>query len=133
MIMTIICLLHVKIINVGKEEIPFPRARFTRSLYLSAFCGARASIRRTHCSQLTSNIFLIQESLIGDLLSMDIGGPPAPAAPASNLDLLAGGLDVLVLYHFSLFFQSVHKLFINYVVWFYFGFFVKMFLFYCFI
>ncbi|XP_050353640.1 AP-1 complex subunit beta-1 isoform X2 [Nymphalis io] len=40
-----------------------------------------------------------QESLIGDLLSMDIGGPPAPAAPAapaSNLDLLAGGLDVLL-------------------------------------
>ncbi|XP_047999480.1 AP-1 complex subunit beta-1-like [Leguminivora glycinivorella] len=38
-----------------------------------------------------------QESLIGDLLSMDIGAPPAPAAaPASNLDLLAGGLDVLL-------------------------------------
>lgn len=37
-----------------------------------------------------------QESLIGDLLSMDIGGPPAPAAPASNVDLLAGGLDVLL-------------------------------------
>ncbi|XP_063388957.1 AP-1 complex subunit beta-1 [Cydia fagiglandana] len=37
-----------------------------------------------------------QESLIGDLLSMDIGAPPAPAAPASSLDLLAGGLDVLL-------------------------------------
>ncbi|XP_050667407.1 AP-1 complex subunit beta-1 [Leptidea sinapis] len=42
-----------------------------------------------------------QESIIGDLLSMDIGAPPAPApaapvAPASNLDLLAGGLDVLL-------------------------------------
>lgn len=38
-----------------------------------------------------------QESLIGDLLSMDIGGPPPAApAPASNLDLLAGGLDVLL-------------------------------------
>ncbi|CAH0713663.1 unnamed protein product, partial [Brenthis ino] len=37
-----------------------------------------------------------QESLIGDLLSMDIGGPPAAPAPASNLDLLAGGLDVLL-------------------------------------
>ncbi|KAM3963954.1 adaptor protein complex 1/2, beta subunit [Aphomia sociella] len=36
-----------------------------------------------------------QESLIGDLLSMDIGGPPAPA-PASNLDLLASGVDVLL-------------------------------------
>ncbi|CAH2093666.1 unnamed protein product [Euphydryas editha] len=39
-----------------------------------------------------------QESLIGDLLSMDIGAPPAPAAPAAPaaLDLLAGGLDVLL-------------------------------------
>ncbi|KAJ0173215.1 hypothetical protein K1T71_011391 [Dendrolimus kikuchii] len=37
-----------------------------------------------------------QESLIGDLLSMDIGGPPSAPAPASNLDLLAGGLDVLL-------------------------------------
>lgn len=42
-----------------------------------------------------------QESLIGDLLSMDLGGPtvPAPApvaAPTSNVDLLGGGLDVLV-------------------------------------
>ncbi|CAH0758781.1 unnamed protein product [Diatraea saccharalis] len=37
-----------------------------------------------------------QESLIGDLLSMDIGGPPPAAAPSSNLDLLAGGLDVLL-------------------------------------
>lgn len=27
---------------------------------------------------------------------MDIGSPPAPAAPSSNIDLLAGGLDVLV-------------------------------------
>ncbi|CAK1541735.1 unnamed protein product [Leptosia nina] len=45
-----------------------------------------------------------QESLIGDLLSMDIGGSSATNAaggaaappPASNLDLLAGGLDVLL-------------------------------------
>ncbi|KAJ8712779.1 hypothetical protein PYW08_008083 [Mythimna loreyi] len=36
------------------------------------------------------------ESLIGDLLSMDIGGPPPAPAPPSNLDLLAGGLDVLL-------------------------------------
>ncbi|CAH1641016.1 unnamed protein product [Spodoptera littoralis] len=36
------------------------------------------------------------ESLIGDLLSMDIGGPPPAPAPTSNLDLLAGGLDVLL-------------------------------------
>lgn len=40
-----------------------------------------------------------QESLIGDLLSMDIGAPPAPAAAAaatSNVDLLGGGLDILL-------------------------------------
>jgi AP-1 complex subunit beta-1 len=41
-----------------------------------------------------------QESLIGDLLSMDIGSSvaqPTPASqPASNVDLLGGGLDVLV-------------------------------------
>lgn len=39
-----------------------------------------------------------QESLIGDLLSMDINAPvaPTPAAPTSNVDLLGGGLDVLV-------------------------------------
>lgn len=42
-----------------------------------------------------------QESLIGDLLSMDLNAPaPSMAAPAaaptSNVDLLGGGLDVLV-------------------------------------
>lgn len=43
-----------------------------------------------------------QESLIGDLLTMDLGGPPvAPAVPAapfasSGLDLLSGGLDGLL-------------------------------------
>ncbi|XP_030378747.1 AP-1 complex subunit beta-1 [Scaptodrosophila lebanonensis] len=39
-----------------------------------------------------------QESLIGDLLSMDINAPTIPAAPAttSNVDLLGGGLDILL-------------------------------------
>ncbi|XP_018566076.1 AP-1 complex subunit beta-1 [Anoplophora glabripennis] len=42
-----------------------------------------------------------QDSLIGDLLSMDLGttvpAAPAPiAAPTSNVDLLGGGLDVLL-------------------------------------
>lgn len=41
-----------------------------------------------------------QESLIGDLLSMDIGGPVPAAvpssAPQSNVDLLGGGLDILL-------------------------------------
>lgn len=40
-----------------------------------------------------------QDSLIGDLLSMDINAPAAPASavpPSNNVDLLGGGLDVLV-------------------------------------
>ncbi|KAH8235391.1 hypothetical protein KR059_000490 [Drosophila kikkawai] len=39
-----------------------------------------------------------QESLIGDLLSMDINAPAMPSAPAatSNVDLLGGGLDILL-------------------------------------
>lgn len=40
-----------------------------------------------------------QESLIGDLLSMDIGAPAAPVVPTantSNVDLLGGGLDILL-------------------------------------
>ncbi len=41
-----------------------------------------------------------QESLIGDLLSMDIGAPaptiPATAAVSSNVDLLSSGLDILL-------------------------------------
>ncbi|XP_063833007.1 AP-1 complex subunit beta-1 [Ostrinia nubilalis] len=37
-----------------------------------------------------------QESLIGDLLSMDIGAPAPAPAPAASADLLAGGLDVLL-------------------------------------
>ena len=44
-----------------------------------------------------------QDSLIGDLLTMDLGGPPVPAPTAvpvysasSGLDLLGGGLDSLL-------------------------------------
>lgn len=39
-----------------------------------------------------------QESLIGDLLSMDINAPAMPAAAptTSNVDLLGGGLDILL-------------------------------------
>merc|ERR1719357_1241128 len=44
-----------------------------------------------------------QDSLIGDLLTMDLGGPPAsvipsasPAFASSGLDLLSGGLDGLL-------------------------------------
>lgn len=55
-----------------------------------------------------------QESLIGDLLSMDINAPAAPAAapvPASNIDLLGGGLDVLVILngHYLIVFLSIKK------------------------
>ncbi|KAL0867889.1 hypothetical protein ABMA27_008574 [Loxostege sticticalis] len=53
-----------------------------------------AAPEEPHAPQAT--VIPNQESLIGDLLSMDIGGPPPAPAPASNLDLLAGGLDVLV-------------------------------------
>lgn len=51
-----------------------------------------------------STVIPNQESLIGDLLSMDINAPVAPvaAAPASNVDLLGGGLDVLVSVFFRL-------------------------------
>lgn len=38
-----------------------------------------------------------QDSLIGDLLSMDLGAPAPMAAPApATVDLLGGGLDGLV-------------------------------------
>ena len=49
-----------------------------------------------------STVIPTQESLIGDLLTMDLGGPPipssVPAAPfaSSGLDLLSGGLDGLL-------------------------------------
>lgn len=51
------------------------------------------------------------ESLIGDLLSIDLNAPPAaapppPAAPSAAVDLLGGGLDTLV----STFFISLWKL-----------------------
>lgn len=53
----------------------------------------------SHHSDATS-VIPNQESLIGDLLSMDIGAPvPAAApsaAPQSNVDLLGGGLDILM-------------------------------------
>lgn len=61
---------------------------------------ARQGSDETHAAEPT--VIPNQESLIGDLLSMDLGGPPAvptPApvvAPTSNVDLLGGGLDVLV-------------------------------------
>ncbi|XP_059049248.1 AP-1 complex subunit beta-1 [Achroia grisella] len=55
--------------------------------------GAVTDDSHPHAPQPT--VIPNQESLIGDLLSMDIGGPPAPT-PASNLDLLASGVDVLL-------------------------------------
>ncbi|XP_055910231.1 AP-1 complex subunit beta-1 isoform X2 [Eupeodes corollae] len=49
-------------------------------------------------SQSEATVIPNQESLIGDLLSMDINTPAAPvAAPAANnIDLLGGGLDILL-------------------------------------
>jgi AP-1 complex subunit beta-1 len=65
--------------------------------------GVRKSLpNRTHESNHHSSEATVipnQESLIGDLLSMDIGAPvPASqsSAPQSNIDLLGGGLDILL-------------------------------------
>lgn len=47
----------------------------------------------------SSSVIPNLESLVGDLLSMDIGGTPAAAPPAAappSVDLLGGGLDVLL-------------------------------------
>lgn len=50
----------------------------------------------------TGTVIPNQDSLIGDLLSMDIGAPSAAMpsavtpAPSSGLDLLGGGLDILL-------------------------------------
>lgn len=53
----------------------------------------------TAASASSSSVIPNQDSLIGDLLSMDIGSAPAPvpaAVPQSNVDLLGGGLDILL-------------------------------------
>lgn len=57
----------------------------------------------SHGVDQRSTVIPTQESLIGDLLTMDLGPPmPAPAAPApaaygsTGLDLLSGGLDGLL-------------------------------------
>ncbi|KAI4503220.1 hypothetical protein M0802_001442 [Mischocyttarus mexicanus] len=57
-----------------------------------------SSQRTATTSQPHAQVILAQDSLIGDLLSMDIGGPtivpPAPSAQSGlGLDLLGGGLD----------------------------------------
>ncbi|XP_012253878.2 AP-1 complex subunit beta-1 isoform X2 [Athalia rosae] len=57
------------------------------------------TVQRT--SQPQSQVIPAQDSLIGDLLSMDIGGPGAVAPPPTtqaglSLDLLGGGLDSIL-------------------------------------
>lgn len=84
------------------------------------FSGIRKSLppRQSSVEESTTQEATVipnQESLIGDLLSMDLGttapAVPAPvAAPTSNVDLLGGGLDVLV--SFSLSYLSLF--YINY-------------------
>lgn len=52
-----------------------------------------------HEASAEATVIPSQDSLIGDLLSMDIGSAPAPvpaAVPQSNVDLLGGGLDILL-------------------------------------
>ncbi|OWR54895.1 AP-1 complex subunit beta-1 [Danaus plexippus plexippus] len=60
-----------------------------------AFSDGRAPHTADEAPASAPAVIPNQESLIGDLLSMDIGAPPA-AATAPALDLLAGGLDVLL-------------------------------------
>ncbi|XP_034230558.1 AP-1 complex subunit beta-1 [Thrips palmi] len=81
----------------------------------TAFVEGRAGLRKSLPARTGSqeifresaggdqpSIIPTQESLIGDLLSMDISGPAAPAAPqtqpagSSGLDLLGGGIDTLL-------------------------------------
>ncbi|KAJ8678788.1 hypothetical protein QAD02_014575 [Eretmocerus hayati] len=57
---------------------------------------ARSNSNEDSSRQPQAQVIPAQDSLIGDLLSMDIGGPSliTPAAPASSgLDLLSSGLD----------------------------------------
>lgn len=81
-----------------------------RFLYNITFLKFDLGIRKTLPARQGSNeepsapeatVIPNQESLIGDLLSMDLGTSaptvPAPiAVPTSNVDLLGGGLDILV-------------------------------------
>lgn len=69
--------------------------------------GRSAGVRKSLPNRVVDNdsapeatVIPNQESLIGDLLSMDIGAPVPVAAPMappqSNIDLLGGGLDILL-------------------------------------
>ncbi|KAG5874679.1 hypothetical protein JTB14_021636 [Gonioctena quinquepunctata] len=73
--------------------------------------GRSAGIRKTLPARQGSNdevsnapeatVIPNQESLIGDLLSMDLGAPAPPVSapvtlPTSNVDLLGGGLDLVL-------------------------------------
>lgn len=74
----------------------------------------QGSVEEPSSAQPEATVIPNQDSLIGDLLSMDIGSsvpaaPQAAAAPASAVDLLGGGLDVLVIK--ILMFFTVHFIF----------------------
>jgi AP-1 complex subunit beta-1 len=59
----------------------------------------RPPMATSHEQHESAAVIPNQDSLIGDLLSMDIGAPsaaPSSAAPQSNIDLLGGGLDILL-------------------------------------
>lgn len=72
----------------------------TFSLGIRKSLPARQGSAEETNAQVEATVIPNQESLIGDLLSMDIGNttPSATpaAAPVSNIDLLGGGLDALV-------------------------------------
>ncbi|XP_024891226.1 AP-1 complex subunit beta-1 isoform X1 [Temnothorax curvispinosus] len=66
---------------------------------LPARSNSNEDSTRTTAQQPHAQVIPAQDSLIGDLLSMDIGGPalvtpaPAPTSTGIGLDLLGGGLD----------------------------------------
>lgn len=61
---------------------------------LPARAGSQETVRE---NATEASVIPNQESLIGDLLSMDIGAStPAPTAPTPAIDLLGGGLDSLL-------------------------------------
>jgi AP-1 complex subunit beta-1 len=83
------------------------RSRLLTNIFSST---TRSASEGPESESQTSSIIPAQDSLIGDLLSMDIGGPtvqaasPAPVAQTGfggAMDLLGGGLDSLVIMNFK--------------------------------
>lgn len=65
-----------------------------KSLPNKSVDGGAATTSST--SESAPTVIPNQESLIGDLLSMDINAPSIPVASSNTVDLLGGGLDILL-------------------------------------